>query len=96
MNEISPAQRERILELLREGRSLRAIEAATGHRRETIGRYGREAGLLAPRKRRTATQRSTPSSCLRICSPLRPRIGRPSHRSDRSVQRVHRGSCVVE
>jgi len=51
MNEISPAQRERILERLREGRSLRAIEAETGHRRETIGRYGREAGILRPRLR---------------------------------------------
>ncbi len=55
-NVLSPAQRERILERLREGRSLRAIEAETGHRRETIGRYGREAGLLAPRNRTRATR----------------------------------------
>jgi len=62
LNEISPAQRERILERLREGRSLRSIEAETGHRRETIGRYGREARILAVPERRAAGQRAAPSS----------------------------------
>lgn len=52
MNKISPAQRERILECLREGRSLRAIEAETGHRRETIGRYGRDAASYTPQPTR--------------------------------------------
>jgi len=46
MNELTPWQRERILERLREGRSLRQIQSETGHRRETIARYGRRAGLL--------------------------------------------------
>jgi hypothetical protein len=46
MNELTPWQRERILKRLREGRSLRQIESETGHRRETIARYGRRAGLL--------------------------------------------------
>ncbi|MBD5606130.1 MAG: hypothetical protein IAI48_13740, partial [Candidatus Eremiobacteraeota bacterium] len=46
MNELTPWQRERILERLREGRSLRAIQHETGHRRETIARYGRRAGIL--------------------------------------------------
>ncbi len=87
MSEISPAQPERILELLRKERSLRAIEAETGHRRKTIGRYGREAGLFAPLRRSTAHQRSTPSSPLRI----RP----PSRRADQPAHRVHRGSCAV-
>ena len=41
LNELTPVQRERILERVREGRSLRSIEAETGHRRETIGRYAR-------------------------------------------------------
>jgi hypothetical protein len=66
LNTLSPAQRERILERLRQGRSLRAIEAETGHRRETISRYGREAGLLAPIKRRAGSGRSTLSSHLRL------------------------------
>jgi hypothetical protein len=52
MNELTPWQRERILERLREGRSLRQIESETGHRRETIARYGRRAGLLPPVVRR--------------------------------------------
>lgn len=87
MNEISPAQRERILELLRAGRSLRAIEAETGHRRETIGRYGREAGLLAPLRRRAVSERSTPSSRLRV----RPR----ARGSYESAHRVRRGRCEL-
>jgi hypothetical protein len=56
MNELTPWQRERILERLREGRSLRAIESETGHRRETIARYGRRAGLLPPVTRRTSAR----------------------------------------
>jgi len=46
MNTLTDAQRERILGLLREGKSLRRIEHETGHRRETIAAYGRRAGLL--------------------------------------------------
>lgn len=46
MNTLTDEQRERVLELLREGKSLRAIERETGHRRETIAAYGRRAGLL--------------------------------------------------
>lgn len=51
-NALTDAQRDRILERVREGRSLRAIEAETGHRRETISRYAREAGLREPRRKR--------------------------------------------
>ena len=69
MNEISPWQRERILERLREGRSLRSIEAETGHRRETISRYGREAGLLPAREHRGTG--GTSASLLRVCGPSR-------------------------
>jgi DNA-binding CsgD family transcriptional regulator len=46
MNTLSDTQRERVLALLREGKSLRRIEHETGHRRETIAAYGRRAGLL--------------------------------------------------
>lgn len=46
MNTLTEAQRERVLSLLREGKSLRSIERETGHRRETIAAYGRRAGLL--------------------------------------------------
>src|ERR1700738_204479 len=48
MNELRMAERETILGLLRLGWSARRIERETGHRRETVARYGREAGLLSP------------------------------------------------
>src|SRR6202048_5441088 len=50
MNELRMAERETILGLLRLGWSARRIERETGHRRETVARYGREAGLLPPPK----------------------------------------------
>jgi transposase len=46
MNELSVTERETILGLLRLGWSQRRVERETGHRRETIARVGREAGLL--------------------------------------------------
>jgi hypothetical protein len=46
MNTLTDSQRDRVLALLREGKTLRRIEAETGHRRETIAAYGRRAGLL--------------------------------------------------
>ncbi len=46
MNTLTDAQRERVLALLRQGKSLRRIQDETGHRRETIAAYGRRAGLL--------------------------------------------------
>lgn len=47
MNTLTEAQRERVLALLRDGKTLRRIESETGHRRETIAAYGRRAGLIA-------------------------------------------------
>ena len=49
MNTLTEAQRDRVLALLREGKTLRRIEHETGHRRETIAAYGRRAGLLDDR-----------------------------------------------
>jgi len=46
MNTLTETQRERVLALLRAGKTLRRIEHETGHRRETIAAYGRRAGLL--------------------------------------------------
>jgi hypothetical protein len=46
MNTLTEAQRERVLALLREGKTLRRIEHETGHRRETIALYGRRARIL--------------------------------------------------
>ncbi|MGH7756712.1 MAG: hypothetical protein ACREM8_10575 [Vulcanimicrobiaceae bacterium] len=46
MNTLTEAQRQRVLALMREGKTLRQIERETGHRRETIAAYGRRRGLL--------------------------------------------------
>jgi hypothetical protein len=46
MNTLTEAQRDRVLAMLREGKTLRRIEHETGHRRETVAAYGRRAGLL--------------------------------------------------
>jgi hypothetical protein len=46
MNTLTEAQRERVVAMLREGKTLRRIEHETGHRRETIAAYGRRAGLI--------------------------------------------------
>ena len=48
MNVLDVADRERILNLLSRSWSIRHIARETGHRHETIRRYGIEAGLLAP------------------------------------------------
>jgi transposase len=61
MNELSVTERETILGLLRLGWSHRRVARETGHRRETIARYGREAGLL-PAKPATARKAATDPS----------------------------------
>src|SRR5450631_4309388 len=48
MNELSMQEQETILSLLRLGWSSRRVARETGHRPETITRYGRAAGILAP------------------------------------------------
>ena len=60
MNTLTDAQRERVLGLLRQGKTLRRIEHETGHRRETIAAYGRQAGLL-PVKRAVRVRPSAPA-----------------------------------
>ncbi|HET9028830.1 MAG TPA: hypothetical protein VFN49_01525 [Candidatus Aquilonibacter sp.] len=58
MNTITVEQQERILDLLREGKSTREVERITGHRRETISLYGKLAGVLP----REAARVNTPQS----------------------------------
>ncbi len=70
MNTLTEAQRDRVLALLREGKTLRRIEHETGHRRETIAAYGRRAGLLDGEVARLDAARE-PSS---VCEPHRERI----------------------
>jgi hypothetical protein len=60
MNTLTDAQRDRVLALLREGKTLRRIEHETGHRRETIAAYGRRAGLLDEKVARLAPRPATP------------------------------------
>ena len=61
MNTLTDAQRDRVLALLREGKTLRRIEHETGHRRETIAAYGRRAGLIDGKVARIAPRPSTPA-----------------------------------
>ena len=49
MNVLSMTERNKIIGLLSMGWTQRQIERETGHRRETIARVGREAGLLSPK-----------------------------------------------
>jgi hypothetical protein len=70
MNTLTEAQRERVLALLREGKTLRRIEHETGHRRETIAAYGRRAGLLDGDVVRLDAPREPGS----VCEPHRERI----------------------
>jgi uncharacterized protein YerC len=69
MNTLTDAQRERVLALLREGKSLRRIEHETGHRRETIAAYGRRAGLLSGGVSRLAVPKSSsPETALMLAA----------------------------
>jgi transposase len=49
MNELSMTDQETILGLLRLGWSARRVARQTGHRRETVARYGIAAGVIAPK-----------------------------------------------
>ncbi len=66
MNTLTEAQRLRVLALLRAGKSLRGIEAETGHRRETIAAYGRRAGLLVPKVAKPAND--VPRGAMRMAA----------------------------
>ncbi|HEY0380906.1 MAG TPA: hypothetical protein VGC72_01775 [Candidatus Elarobacter sp.] len=66
MNTLTEAQRDRVLALLREGKTLRRIEHETGHRRETIAAYGRRAGGV--------TQLDAARQPSSVCEPHHDRI----------------------
>jgi len=70
MNELSMQEQETILSLLRLGWSRRRIARETGHRRETITRYGVAAGLLAP----TPIAESKPATEAEVPTDLKPGI----------------------
>ena len=55
MNELSVTEQDTILGLLRLGWSQRRIQRETGHRRETIARYGAAAGFFDPKPAKVAT-----------------------------------------
>lgn len=67
VNTLTDQQRERVLGLLRQGKTLRSIERETGHRRETIAAYGRRAGLLDSAVKELAGARES----ISICEPHR-------------------------
>jgi uncharacterized protein YerC len=45
MNTLTDAQRDRVLALLRQGKTLRRIEQETGHRRETVAELAARLGF---------------------------------------------------
>ena len=76
MNELSMTEREMILGLLRLRWPQRRIERETGHRRETIARIGREAGLLPPKPAIVPTDLGEPiggpeNASRSVCEPYR-------------------------
>jgi hypothetical protein len=85
MNTLTAEQRERVLAMLREGKSLRRIEHETGHRRETIAAYGRRAGLLGGDVADLDAARAEPVS---ICEPHRETIAVALDDGD-SLRAVH-------
>ena len=71
MNTLTAEQRDRVLALLREGKTLRRIERETGHRRETIAAYGRRAGLIGG----DVAELDAALEPVSICEPHRDAIG---------------------
>lgn len=84
MNTLTAAQRDRVLALLREGKTLRRIERETGHRRETIAAYGRRAGLIGGDVVELDAAREPAS----ICEPHRDAIGAALDAGD-SLRALH-------
>jgi uncharacterized protein YerC len=64
MNTLTAVQRDRVLALIRQGKTLRAIQKETGHRRETIAAYGRRAGLLGTNAGNADITRDGPTARL--------------------------------
>ena len=88
MNTLTEQQRERVLRLLREGKSLRQIEDETGHRRETVALYGRRAGLLGG-----ITELDSVREPQSQCDPFRERIVAALERGE-SLRAIH--AALVE
>ena len=84
MNTLTEAQRERVLALLREGKTLRRIEAETGHRRETIALYGRRAGLIDG----GVTELDAVREPASVCDPHRETIAEALRRGE-SLRELH-------
>lgn len=68
MNELSMTERETIIGLLRLRWTQRRIERETGHRRETIARVGREAGVLPAKPAKVPTDLSAPIAAVEAVS----------------------------
>lgn len=84
MNTLTAAQRERVIALLREGKTLRRIERETGHRRETIAAYGRRAGLVGG----TVLALDDMREPVSICEPYRETIA-AALEAEESLRALH-------
>jgi len=85
MNTLTDEQRDRIVRLLREGKSLRQIERQTGHRRETIAYYGRQAGLAGGEPIPLRARPAQPSFWMRLDAEIGERM-----RAGDSLRKIHR------
>ena len=98
MNELSVTEQDTILGLLGLGWSQRRIERETGHRRETIARYGIAAGLIAPKPAKVATDSAMPARSETRSKPLVPlsEPGPPPAQRSRSNCETHRPFIEAE
>ena len=94
MNVLDEADRNRILDLLSKGWSIRQVARDTGHRHETIRRYGVEAGILTPKPAKC----TTPAEVATDSKPhteLEVPTGRGvDAQQRRAVSAVHRGRAA--
>ncbi|HEY8298710.1 MAG TPA: hypothetical protein VIG32_11900 [Candidatus Baltobacteraceae bacterium] len=84
MNTLTREQEERILAMLRAGKTLRRIENETGHRRETIAAYGRRSGLIGG----VVVPFERPRQPVSVCDRFRERIQRALFEGD-SLRALH-------
>ena len=87
VNVFEVADRNRILDLLRKGWSIRQVARDTGHRHETIRRYGMGAGILTPKLAKCTTPAEVPTDPKPHTEPGIAHRAKTAHRA-RTAHRV--------
>ena len=91
MNVLDVADRNRILDLLRKGWSIRQVARDTGHRHETIRRYGIEAGILVPKPAKCTTPAEVSTEVRLQNRTPSPECHRVDAQQRRAVPQLRRG-----